>query len=216
MKLNLNSLIDAERAADRERNAIESKLEAMQLTSQSRDGAAELVRDSRGVQILGSIASLIEIDKGWEAATAAALGGLADAVVVKDLSSAVSALTTLRRENLGQADVLVYESGQQSGTSTPSGLNSLLSHVRSNQISELLTSLLSTTVAADNTAEAESIVGTHGGALGLHHLNAVFPGQATDPADVGHADDSGTAEAAVVDHQFVAGGSVVTQRTLQP
>ena len=154
-------LIDAERAADRERNALESKLEAIRITSQSRDGAAELVRDSRGVQILGSIASLIEIDKGWEAATAAALGGLADAVVVKDLSSAVSALTTLRRENLGQADVLVYESGQQSVTSAPSGLNSLLSHVRSNQISELLTSLLSTTVVADNPSEAEGILRQH-------------------------------------------------------
>ena len=30
-KINLNKLVDAERAADRERNAIESKLEAMQL-----------------------------------------------------------------------------------------------------------------------------------------------------------------------------------------
>ena len=154
-------LIEAERAADREANALESKLEAIRITSESRDGAAELVRDSRGVQILGSIASLIEIDKGWEAATAAALGGLADAVVVKDLSSAVSALTTLRRENLGQADVLVYESGQQSETSTPGGLTSLLGHVRSNQISELLTSLLSTTVVADNPSEAEGILRQH-------------------------------------------------------
>ncbi|MEY4062027.1 MAG: hypothetical protein RL602_658, partial [Actinomycetota bacterium] len=32
-------LVDAERAADRERNAVESKLEAMKLTSQNRDGA---------------------------------------------------------------------------------------------------------------------------------------------------------------------------------
>ena len=156
-----DELIDAERSADRERNAVESKLEAIRLTSESRDGAAALVRDSRGVQILGSIASLIEIDKGWEAAAAAALGGLSDAVVVKDLSSAVSALTTLRRENLGQADILVYESGQQSATSAPAGLSSLLSHVRSNQISELLASLLSATVVADTAAEAETILRQH-------------------------------------------------------
>ncbi len=134
-KKSYEELIDAERAADRERNGLESKLEAIRITSESRDGAAELVRDSRGVQILGSIAALIEIDKGWEAATVAALGGVADAVVVKDLSSAVSVLTTLRRENLGKADVLVYEPGQQSVTSTPNGLTCLLSHVRSNQIS---------------------------------------------------------------------------------
>jgi chromosome segregation protein len=61
-KTELGNLIDAERAADRERNAIESKLEAMLLTSQSRDGGAALVRDSRGLTILGSIASLVQID----------------------------------------------------------------------------------------------------------------------------------------------------------
>jgi chromosome segregation protein len=154
-------LVDAERAADRERNATESKLEAMRLTSDSRDGAAALIRDSRGVQILGSIASLIQIDAGWEAATAAALGSLADAVVVKDLSSAVSALTTLRSENLGQADVLVYEPGQRSGGETPAGQTSLLSHVRSSEISELLASLLATTVVADNARAAESILRQH-------------------------------------------------------
>ena len=156
-----SDLVDAERAADRERNATESKLEAMRLTSDSRDGAAALIKDSRGVQILGSIASLIQIDSGWEAATAAALGSLADAVVVQDLSSAVSALTTLRSENLGQADVLVYEPGQRAGGQTPAGQTSLLSHVRSSQISELLTSLLATTVVADNARAAESILSQH-------------------------------------------------------
>jgi chromosome segregation protein len=154
-------LVDAERAADRERNSTESKLEAMRLTSSSRDGAAALIRDSRGVQILGSIASLIQIDSGWEAATAAALGALADAVVVKDLSSAVSALTTLRSENLGQADVLVYEPGGNSSSQVPSDLTSLLNHVRSSEISELLASLLATTVVADNARGAESILRQH-------------------------------------------------------
>jgi chromosome segregation protein len=156
-------LIDAERAADRERNSVESKLEAMKLTSSSRDGATALLRDSRGVSILGSIASLIEIDKGWEAATAAALGQLADAIVVRDLSSAVSALTVLRSENLGQADVLVYEPGQNAGSSTPAGLTSLLSHVRSSQISDLLSTLLSQTVVAENPRDAQNILGQHRG-----------------------------------------------------
>jgi chromosome segregation protein len=156
-------LVEAERAADRERNSAESKLEAIRLTSDTRDGAAALIRDSRGVHILGSIASLIQIDNGWEAATAAALGSLADAVVVKDLTSAVTALTTLRSENLGQADVLVYEPGAQPASSAPSGLPTLLNHVRSSQISELLASLLASTVVAENAREAESILRQHRG-----------------------------------------------------
>ena len=157
-KLNLNNLIDAERAADRERNAIEAKLEAMQLTSQSRDGGAALIKDSRGLSILGSIASLIQVDNGWEAATAAALGSLADAIVVRDLTSAVSALTTLRSENLGQADVLVYEAGSSSAASIPAGLTPLTAHVRSSEISELLISLLSSTVVVESAREAESVL----------------------------------------------------------
>ena len=162
-KSQLASLIDAERAADRERNATESKLEAMQLTSQSRDGGAALVRDSRGLTILGSVAALVQIDSGWEAATAAALGSLSDAIVVKDLNSAISALTTMRSENLGRADVLVYEPGSHNSTSVPAGLTALTSHVRSSEISDLLASLLANTVVAESAREAEGIIRSHPG-----------------------------------------------------
>jgi chromosome segregation protein len=160
-KNKLGELVDAERAADRERNAVESKLEAIQITSQTRDGASALLRDSRGVSILGSIAGLIEIDTGWEAAAAAALGTLADAVVVKDLSSAVTALTTLRNENLGQADVLVYEPGNNASSTIPAGLTPLSAHIRSSSIAELLASLLASTVVAENANAAEAILRTH-------------------------------------------------------
>jgi len=160
-KAKYSDLVEAERAADRERNAVESKLEAMKLTSQTRDGASALLRDSRGVSILGSIAGLIEIDNGWEAAAAAALGNLADAVVVKDLSSAVTALTTLRNENLGQADVLVFEPGQGANSAIPSGLNPLSAHIRSSSIGDLITSLLASTVVAENANAAEAILRSH-------------------------------------------------------
>ena len=162
-KSKVSELVDAERAADRERNAIEAKLEAMKLTSQNRDGASALLRDSRGVSILGSIAGLIEIDNGWESAAAAALGSLADAVVVQDLSSAVTALTTLRSENLGQADVLVFEPGQTGNDSIPSGLTPLSAHIRSSTIGDLLSSLLASTVVAENANAAEAILRSHPG-----------------------------------------------------
>jgi len=157
-KAKYQELVEAERAIDRERNAVESKLEALRLTSQSRDGGAALIKDARGLSIMGSIASLITIDSGWEAATAAALGSLADAIVVRDLASAVTALTTLRSENLGQADVLVYEDSVRSSTPTPSHLTSLLAHVRSDSIAELLAQLFSATVVADNARAAEAIL----------------------------------------------------------
>ncbi len=157
-KKTLADLIDNERATDRERNAVESKLEAMRLTSQSRDGGAALISDSRGVNILGNIASLIEVDSGWEAATAAALGSLSSALVVRDLNSAVTALTTLRSENLGQADVLVHDSSTSVSSNIPGHLTPLLSHVKSSQISELLAQLFANTVVVERARDAEAIL----------------------------------------------------------
>jgi chromosome segregation protein len=161
-KAKLSDLVDQERAAERERNALESKLEAMHLTSATRDGAAALLRDPRGINILGSIASLIDIDSGWEGAAAAALGSLADAVVLQDLSSAVTALTTLRSENLGQADFLVLRpDAYHVEDAIPSGLTAITSHVRSAKIHDLLQELLSTTVVADSASDAASIIQSH-------------------------------------------------------
>ncbi|MEY2815325.1 MAG: hypothetical protein RIS05_1073 [Actinomycetota bacterium] len=154
-------LVDAERSTEREKNATESKLEALRITSTNRNGGAALVNNSRGISILGSIASLIRIDSGWEAATASALGTLADAIVVRDLNSAVSAITTLRSENLGQADVLVHDGQSQSSLAVPQGLTPLLTYIHTSEIDDLLTSLLSTTVVADDARAAQDILRAH-------------------------------------------------------
>ena len=160
-KKKLSDLVDLERNTEREKNAIESKLDVMRITSSSRDGGAALVNNSRGINILGSIASLIRIDSGWEAATASALGSLADAIVVRDLNSAVTALRTLRSENLGQADVLILDRENAATVSLPQGLTPLLQHLHSSEINDLLTSLLSTTVVAQDPASAADILRSH-------------------------------------------------------
>lgn len=157
-KHSLAKLVQAEQLADRERNSIESKIEAFRLTSQNRDGASALLRDSRGISILGSVASLITIDSGWEGAVAAALGTLADAVVVKDLTSAITALTTLRAQELGKADLLVLQESIDSASMIPSGLTSLASLVGSDLIGPLVRSLLANIVVTDSVGDAELIL----------------------------------------------------------
>lgn len=157
----LEHLLESKRAADSQRNAIEAKLEAIHLTSKSRDGGAELVNNSRGLTILGSVASLVEIESGWESATASALGSYASAVVVRDLNSAINVLTTLRSENLGQAEVLIYQPSSQISANIPAGLNPMTKYVRSKEISELIASLLNGTVVVENTREAENILRSH-------------------------------------------------------
>ncbi len=162
IKEKIAALIDRERLAEREKNALESKLDALNLTSKSRDGGQAFIQDSRGVEVLGSVASLIRVDGGWESAVASALGPIADAVVVHDLNSAVIALTTLRDENLGRADFLVLDSQSTSATSEiPSGLTSLLTFVHSEKIGTLLSEFLATTVVAENSAQAQEILRNH-------------------------------------------------------
>ena len=160
-KKTLSDLVDDERNTEREKNALEAKLEALRLTSKSNDGASALLSNSRGVKILGSVSSLISIEKGYESAVAAALGSLADAIVVQDLSSAVSALTTMRSENLGQADVLVFDGNSRSSDSMPSGLTPLTNYVQSSSIASLLNSLLSATAVVDSARDAADVLRNH-------------------------------------------------------
>ena len=151
-------LLDADRVIDRSRNAIESKLEALELSVQSRNGAAALLRNPKGLATLGSFAQLIEIDSGWENAVAAALGQLADAIVVSDISSAISALDTLRSDDLGQADVLVHHDQVVGSASLPNGLVSITAHIRSNSVNDLVIQLLGQTVVTETADEAASIL----------------------------------------------------------
>lgn len=151
-------LVEAERAADRARNGLESKLDALELSVQSRNGAAALLRDPRGLETLGSLASLIQIDAGWENAVAAALGQLADAIVVQDISAAITALSTLRSEDLGQADVLVHHNQGGNTTALSGGLVSIAAHIHSNSVSALISDLLGKTVVTETSAEAVTIL----------------------------------------------------------
>jgi chromosome segregation protein len=89
------------------------------------------------------------------------LGSLADAIVVRDLNSAVTALRTLRSENLGQADVLILDRENAAAVSLPQGLTPLLQYLHSNEINDLLTSLLSTTVVVPDPSSAADILRSH-------------------------------------------------------
>ena len=151
-------LSDQERVADRNRNSIESKLEALKLTSRNQDGAAALLSDSRGVKILGSLASLIRVDNGYEAAVAAALGNLSESVVVQDLDAAVTAISALRNENLGQAELLITGGYVTENVMLPAGLKSLIEHVSAESISSLLSELLGNVAVAENARNAAEIL----------------------------------------------------------
>ncbi|CAL9438290.1 Chromosome partition protein Smc [Nocardiopsis dassonvillei] len=102
----LNRLRDAERSAEGERAALAARKEALELGLAGKDGAAALLgSDLSG--LLGSLASLVQVEPGREAAVAAALGAAAGAVAVADPDTAVAALELLRAEDAGRAGIVI-------------------------------------------------------------------------------------------------------------
>jgi chromosome segregation protein len=100
---------------------------------------------------------LITISRGWEVAVSAALGPLADSVVVADVASAISALNLLKRDSAGRTELMVVDSGLTGiSRAIPQGFTSLASLVSSDEISDAIKHLLQGIVAVENLSEAES------------------------------------------------------------
>jgi chromosome segregation protein len=100
--------------ADRDRSTLAARKDALEMGLNRKDGAGALLgSDLPGV--LGSVASLLAVRSGYEAAVAAALGSASDAVVVSSAEVAVGAIEHLKAEDLGRAGLLVGGSGEETG-----------------------------------------------------------------------------------------------------
>jgi chromosome segregation protein len=98
--------------ADRERVALSARVDALELGLTRKDGGGALLAASSAVSgLLGSVAALLSVRTGYEAALAAALGDAADAVAVTEMDAAVRAIEHLRESDLGRAGLIVGGSG---------------------------------------------------------------------------------------------------------
>jgi chromosome segregation protein len=94
--------------AERERAALVARVEALELGLRRKDGAGALLAATDKVSgLLGSVAALLSVRDGYEAAVAAALGSAADAVAVTGVDSAIDAIEHLRTEDLGRAGLVL-------------------------------------------------------------------------------------------------------------
>ncbi len=99
---------EAERGADRDRSNSLARLEALELNLRRKDGAAALLAAGDELHgLTGSVAALLQVKAGHEAAVAAALGWAADAVAVDSVQAARRAVATLRERDAGRAGLLV-------------------------------------------------------------------------------------------------------------
>ena len=95
-------------AAERERSSLSARKEALELGLNRKDGAGALLAATDSVSgLLGSVAALLSVRTGYEAAVAAALGSAADAVAVRDVDAAIGAIGHLKDDDLGRAGILL-------------------------------------------------------------------------------------------------------------
>ena len=94
--------------ADRERSSLAARKDALEMGLNRKDGAGALLAASDSVSgLLGSVAALLSVRTGFEAAIAGALGSAADAVAVTDAEAALGAIEHLKSDDLGRAGILL-------------------------------------------------------------------------------------------------------------
>ena len=97
----------AERAAERQVASLQARIDALSVGLERKDGAAWLQENHRGAGLLGSIAGLVKVRAGHEAAVAAMLGAAADALAAQDSRAAGDALAALKEADGGRAAIVL-------------------------------------------------------------------------------------------------------------
>ncbi len=116
----VSALRDEEREAERERAALVARKDALEMGLARKDGTGTLLAATDRLSgVLGSVAALLTVEPGHEAAVAAALGSAADAVAVADLGAAEAAIRLLKDDDAGRVDLLVGTELMYASTPSP-------------------------------------------------------------------------------------------------
>ena len=108
LQAEIEGLRDDLHAAERERDALAARNSALSLAVDQKDGSSALV-GAKLSGIRGLVAEHVKIESGFEAAIAAALGSLADAVLADTADSAFDALAESAAKDFGRVEVVVAD-----------------------------------------------------------------------------------------------------------
>ncbi|MFA7324850.1 MAG: chromosome segregation protein SMC, partial [Candidatus Nanopelagicales bacterium] len=101
-----------EATSERERAALAARLDALSMSLLRKDAGGMLAASADQLPgLLGPLASQLRVASGAEAAVAAVLGDLADAVVVRGVDAAVSSVILLKERDAGRAALVVAPDG---------------------------------------------------------------------------------------------------------
>ncbi len=102
-------LQSAERGAERQVASLRARIEALSTTLERKDGADWLARNRGDAGLFGSVAKLVKVASGYEAALAAVLGAAADALAADSFSAAASAVAALKHADGGRAAIVLSD-----------------------------------------------------------------------------------------------------------
>ena len=119
-------IVEAGRTAERDRQSAQARLEALELSLRRKDGV-EALREAAADEheILGSVAELVAVTGGHEAALAAALDQAGNALAGGSIDAAARAVDRLRTDDSGRATLVVGATARPAGRA---GWPSLPSH----------------------------------------------------------------------------------------
>ncbi|MEU0494272.1 chromosome segregation protein SMC [Mycobacterium sp. NPDC006124] len=103
----VSELQAGERAAERQVASLRARIDALSVGLDRRDGAAWLQKNHDGSGLLGSVATMLRVRPGYEAAVAAVLGSAADAVAADSSGAARSAVAALKAADGGRAAIVI-------------------------------------------------------------------------------------------------------------
>ncbi|MGV8912046.1 MAG: chromosome segregation protein SMC [Rhodoglobus sp.] len=142
IQVDIESLRDALHSSERERDALAARNSALSLAVDQKDGSSALVA-AKLSGIRGLVAEHVKITPGFEAAIAAALGTLADAVLADNRDAAIDALAESASRDFGRVEVVVADAVTSTATlvaangtvpaidvvTAPDGVHGLLTNV---------------------------------------------------------------------------------------
>ncbi|SDQ70834.1 chromosome segregation protein SMC [Actinopolyspora saharensis] len=162
----VNELVAAERATEREIASWQARVDALSIGLSRKDGAGALLEAGERVPgLIGSVTALLSVEPGFEVALATALGAVAEAVVVRGVSDAATALRVLKNDEAGSSGLLVCSTEDPAGDPWPEldgTARWAVELIRApEELRPTLTALLDRVAVVDDLDRAEALVSAH-------------------------------------------------------
>jgi chromosome segregation protein len=152
----------------RERAGLAARADALTHAAAEPNNGGDALLASGYQGVRDSLARSLEVEPEWQSAIAVALGPIADAVTVDDLSAALAAAEHLKQSQAGRAAMVLTGVPRLSENHLPNELRPAMSVIRAPEsVRDVIGAALATTVLVSDLAEANNVVSTY------PHLKAV-------------------------------------------